>query len=320
MIRRVLIASHMMAAVYITAAVGAQTPVGASNAVSPAVSPADIARQLLAADRAFAATSLLGSAAAALERTFADDIVLAVRSGAGFVRGRAAVRRALLQDPEVAGARLTWTPIRAGISADGMHGFTYGYTMLTRADGAVVPGKYVAYWERDNSRLNGGAWRISVYRRVGRPPGEVSQAERAPALPPRLSTFNADSASRARLRDELAETERAFSRDAQGGASIGRAFARYGDPSAANTGSDASFTFGPDAIGASVQAGITGQMRIAWSPDETRVASSGDLGVTIGFITVERPGADGAAQTMRIPYFTIWRRDDVRQPWRYVAE
>ncbi len=279
-------------------------------------SPADVARELLSADRAFAAASAQDDVVAALGRMFARDVVVPVRGRASFARGRDAALAALRADSSNAGARLAWTPIRAGVSGDGTHGFTYGYTTLTRRDGTTVPGKYVAYWERED-----GAWRVSVYRRVGRAPGLVSRSELPPVLPPRLVAAAADSAAHRRHLEELAETERAFSRDARGGPAIGKAFTDYGDPNAANVGNGAEFIVGPAAIGASVQAGIAPGTSITWGPEEVRVAPSGDLGVSIGFITIRRPGAGGAGiQDLHIPFFTIWRRDDVRAPWRYVAE
>lgn len=287
------------------------------EARSPQRFPADVARELLTADRAFASAAATDDLASALGRTFAHDVVLPDRQTSGFAHGREAAIAVLRRDTLAARSRLQWTPIRAGVSADGTHGFTYGYTTLTRPDGTRVPGKYVAYWVRED-----GAWRVAVYRRVGRPAGDVSLDERAPALPPRLVAPSSDEQAHRRLVEELAQAERDFSRDATGGPTIGAAFARYGDATAANVGNGASFTFGPDAIGREVQAGIDSTTRITWGPDETRVASSGDVGVTIGIITIERTAAAGAPATppLRLPYFTIWRRDRVTQPWRYVAE
>ena len=277
--------------------------------------PADVARELITTDRALATAAAQDDVVTALGRAFAHDIVLPDRTTSSFAHGREAALAVLRRDTLVARSHLAWTPIRAGVSADGTHGFTYGYTTLTRPDGSHALGKYVAYWVRE-----GADWRIAVYRRVGRPAGDVSLAERAPALPPRLVAPATSAAMQARLSEELAQAERDFSRDSKDGRVIGAAFAHYGDPSAANVGDGAPFTFGPDAIGASVQAGVDSSTRITWGPDEVRVASSGDVGVTIGIITIERRSAAAPPQALRLPYFTIWRRDDVKKPWRYVAE
>ena len=48
------------------------------------------------------------------------------------------------------------------------------------------------------------------------------------------------------------------------------------------------------------------------------VASSGDLGVSIGTIHPNHPDANG--QSNSFPFFTVWRRDGPNAPWRYIAE
>jgi hypothetical protein len=58
---------------------------------------------------------------------------------------------------------------------------------------------------------------------------------------------------------------------------------------------------------------------VSWAPDhDVIVASSGDLGVTIGTIVTNEPDSTGAKQSF--PFFTVWRRAGPDQPWRYVAE
>lgn len=285
--------------------------------------PATVARELLDADRAYAAASAGRAMRDALAPMLARDVLVPDVANGTFVRGRDAAIDLMTRDSVVAASRLSWTPIGGGTSADGDHGFTYGYTTLTRPDGSTVPGKYVAYWVRE-----GGSWRASVYRRVGRPPGDVSLAAHDVVVPPRAVTPPADRDEQRRLRDryaaELADAERAFSRDARGGPAIGEAFTNYGDPRAVNVGGGAEFVHGNAAIGVQVQQGVTPEVRITWGPDEVRVAQSGDLGVSIGVITIERPAAPGSASSAapprRIPFFTIWRRDDPSKPWRYIAE
>jgi hypothetical protein len=49
------------------------------------------------------------------------------------------------------------------------------------------------------------------------------------------------------------------------------------------------------------------------------VASSGDLGVTIGLIRETAPSTDPNAPTV-FPFFTVWQRASPTDPWRYVAE
>jgi hypothetical protein len=48
------------------------------------------------------------------------------------------------------------------------------------------------------------------------------------------------------------------------------------------------------------------------------VASSGDLGVTMG--TIRQNGTPRAGQPSSVPFITIWRRASPAEQWRYVAE
>jgi ketosteroid isomerase-like protein len=200
------------------------------------------------------------------------------------------------------------------VSADGSHGFTFGYTTLTQPDGATVPGKYVAYWTRAPD-----GWRVSAYKRVPRPAGDVAMTELPPALPTaparRLSAED-----HAHAEASLRASEIAFS-DHAGAKGLGAAFRYFGAADAVNVGGpqDTSFVRGPDAISASVAQG-SNDAHVSWAPDIVRVAGSGDLGVSLGYITVRLPAAESSQQPRRVAYLTIWRRDGASMPWRYVAE
>jgi hypothetical protein len=124
-----------------------------------------------------------------------------------------------------------------------------------------------------------------------------------------------------RYRQSLDSAERAFSADAQR-VGLRAAFARWGSPDATNMGAAAraSFVTGADSIAAAVSEGepATGSS-VSWAPDHgVLVASSGDLGVTMGTIVVNEP--DSSGQRAQFAFFTVWRRSGPDQPWRYVAE
>ncbi len=228
--------------------------------------------------------------------------------GGKISRGVAEATAGLGANAANATARAAWTPIRVGVSGDGQHGFSYGYMTMTRPDGTVVPGKYVAYWVRGAE-----GWRIAVYKRVPRSAGTVSTEMRPPSLPARIVAAPAAGADEvARWSRELADTEAAFAREGRDG--LGKAFAKYGAPDAANVGGQGSpeFVFGNEAIGRAVSGGKDEPVDITWSADHTIVASSGDLGVNAGFITF--------GKNPPVPFLTIWRRSGPGQPWRYVAE
>lgn len=240
-----------------------------------------------------------------------------MRVPGGFARGRDTALAAIRANPVTgaAGARLEWTPIRVGVSADGQQGFTLGYTTVHGTDGSSTPGKYLTYWIKGPD-----GWRAAVYGR-GRASGPTKADPLPPLLPARAVAPSSEFGLLTRYRESLDTSERAFSRDAQR-IGLRQAFVRYGSPDAVNMGGAgrAAFVEGPDSIGAAVSQGEppTGSS-VSWAPDEgVIVASSGDLGVTMGTIVVNEP--DSTGQHQRFPFFTVWRRASPDQPWRYVAE
>jgi len=101
---------------------------------------------------------------------------------------------------------------------------------------------------------------------------------------------------------------------------IGRAFVQYGTADAINLGrpDDPGFVTGSENIAKLVAQGVPdGTSPVSWAPERVIVASSGDLGVTIGWIVPNTPSADRPAKN---PFFTIWRRANASAPWKYVAE
>lgn len=186
---------------------------------------------------------------------------------------------------------------------------------MTPQGGASLPFKYLAYWVKSD-----GTWRIVTYRRGAAAAPAADPALMAASLPARALPVSTDAALIAGYRASLDSTERAFSRDAQT-MGLGAAFRQYGRPDAANMGGPrrATFVFSADSIGGGFSANeAPGGSRVSWAPDRVIVASSGDLGVTIGMIQVNTPDASG--QRPAFPFFTVWRRDSPSEPWRYVAE
>lgn len=268
-------------------------------------------RGLLEADRAFATAAQSTTVVPALTAMFAPDVYL--QAPDGMKLGVDAAAAALRANPANATATITWAPIRGGISADGQHGFTFGFMTLKNAEGTTQPLKYLAYWVRHN-----GAWRVSAYRRRLRATGAVSTAMLAPSLPSGLVAAVTDPAIVSEHRRSLMAAEQAFSDRAQK-VGLGLAFTEFGWPDAMNMGGadDAGFVIGNEAIGRTVEGPTPSPTSpVYWSADEARVASSGDLGVTIGRITPH--AAPGSAAPAPIPFFTIWRR--VNGVWKYIAE
>ena len=259
--------------------------------------------ELLAADRAFAS---LGAATNLIESLVApiapDGIFLA--PGAGFLRGPDAVRDFLNTNPANVVSKWRWSVIRADVSSDGQNGYTYGYTELELPTGAVLPGKYQAYWARQSN----GDWKMASFKRSQRAPGAVSlnppPGFETPTTKHRRYYPNTEPSAELQI---LFGVDVAFSDAAQSG--VADAFAAFAAPDGAQTGGNiATWAFGPDAIRAA-WAGVA--PTFTWAPELGEVATCGDLGFTVGYVY-----SGGVAFSK---YFTVWQK----QPngvWRYIVD
>lgn len=278
-------------------------------------SPQAAVDELLAADRAFSAASARVDLVAGLSAMMAPDVIAPVQ-GRGLLQGVEAVRADLMRDSSNATSRAEWTPVRGGISADGTHGFTFGFMTVRRADGTIVPGKYLAYWVKGDA-----GWRVAGYRRSRRAAGAVETALLAPALPAALVAPLRDAALVERHRTSVLQAERDFAAEAQV-VGLRAAFAKFGSADAMNMGGPAvaGFVLGNEAIAAAVSQGQPeGGSTVDWGPEQALVASSGDLGISFGYI-VPKAAPPAGQERPRIPFFTVWRRAGPGAPWRYVAE
>lgn len=245
----------------------------------------------------------------AFGESFDENVVLFAPPVPGFASGRTQAVATLARALEADAPTLQLTTIRTGVAADGAHGFTFGYASATRPGASAYLGKYVAFWTR-----GADGWRIRLFKLVPRPEGEVSTDRMAHWLSPAGDAGT--SAERTRgFEQELAAREQAFSDDARTNG-LGPAFARFGREDAVNVGGDASFTVSAQAIAAIHPDGPSG---IVWSADQgVIVSSSGDLGVTWGYL--RRVGPTPPGRLAEIPFFTIWARDSAGDPWLYIAE
>ena len=275
--------------------------------------PKTAADALLAADRAFASAAAKADIVPALSAMFADEVVLTHAGGIAY--GSAQAIEALKASPLNAAGRLEWAPARVSVSGDGQHGFTAGFMTLNKPDGSAQPLKYLAYWEKQAK-----GWRVLAYKRsvakVAAPSAEVSYV-----LPNQTTTGASDASMVDTYRTSLAEAERSFARDAQT-MGIGAAFKHYGRADAINLGGPDTpgFLVGNEQIGAAIGGNTPPNTSpVNWGPEKAIVAASGDFGVTIGYIVPNKPGPDGKTPKGQ-PFFTIWKRDSLTAPWRYVAE
>jgi Domain of unknown function (DUF4440) len=279
-------------------------------------SPDRAAQALFLDDQAFSSRAARLPLAEGLGPMFADDVIMP-GPPATLHRGRDAVVAFLRASPDAA-ARASWTPIRVGLSADGQHGFTFGFMTLTHTDGRTVPLKYMAYWVKTPQ-----GWRVAGYKRARRPEGEAVMTTMAPHLPAALVAPRSEASHIEPLRQSLVAAERAFS-DAAQKIGLGPAFAQFGHPTAVNMGGPAnpSYVVGADAIGTLVGGGRPPgpPSPVEWSCDVALVASSGDLGISFGFIRPNERPAGTTAPPQGTPFFTIWTRPSPGAAWRYIAE
>lgn len=227
---------------------------------------------------------------------------------AKFARGRDGMVAVLTINPKNVGSRITWAPVRAGLSADGTRGFTFGYATVTRADGTTEFNKYLSYWVK---RKQG--WRVLAYQRVRRQAGPAAVEVMEPILPVRMVKAYPKRRHAEQDRGSLAAAEKAFSDLAQQ-VGLGPTFGIVGTDDAVLISIGNEFVIGAKRI-AKEGFDASTKSQVAWASDGTDVASSGDLGLSWGVVR-PNPGAEGEP----FSFFTIWHRDNRRQIWRFIAE
>ena len=280
---------------------------GSDASASARLDLREVRTSLLAVDRAYAEAARSVNLIDALVAPLAPQSVF-LAPGPVFLRGPDAVRAALSATPSNASSKWSWTAIRVDVSSDGTEGYTMGYTELTLASGAVLPGRYLAYWAKHSD----GTWKIEAYKRIPRAAGTVSLTPppgfETPETKHRRYFPNTDAGSEA---EAAAATDRAFSDVAQ---IVGNSesFARYAAESAAQSGSSASvaWVFGRAAIAAAHAGDPLGVF--SWTPVIAHAALSGDLAFTVGWVFA------ASGQTLG-KYFTVWQKQNTGE-WLYVVD
>ena len=267
----------------------------------------EVRAELLAVDRAYAEAAKSMNLIDALVAPLAPQGVF-LAPGPVILRGPTAVRALLSATPSNALSKWAWMAIRVDVSSDGREGYTMGYSELTQPSGAIVPGRYVAYWAKQGD----GTWKIEAYKRIPRAAGAVSLTPppgfETPDTKHRRYFPNSDAEAEA---NGAAATDLAFSDLAQvvGNA---EAFARYAAPTAAQSGNSASvgWVFGRAAIAEAHAADPLGVF--SWTPAIAHAAASGDLAFTVGWVF------NGAGQTLG-KYFSVWQKQNTGE-WLYVVD
>jgi len=268
-------------------------------------SPTAAVQALLQVDRQFSSDGQGDNIADAIGAMMASDSLMPTPQG-NFARGKDEIIAALKANPANANATAEWAPVRGGISADGLQGFTYGFMTIHISDQPDRRAKYLAYWTKHSE-----GWRVRGYKRVGSPPGEVSTALRSPAIPSHMLPERPSPQLVDKYRDSLAAREKAFS-DRAHEVGLSQAFLEFGSGDAANGGCASDWVYSNVEIAACQPSDVPSPF--IWGPDEgVTVSSTGDLGITFGYIRqTDQLGA--------FPFFTVWRRAKQNDEWLYVAE
>ena len=249
--------------------------------------------ELMEADWALArATELVGMTQAFLPALTEDAVYL--HPGAPLLRGRSKIREFLQTAAPLAG--LTWIPAYADVSADGLLGYTYGWTRF-----GDNQGKYLACWRKSRD----GDWRIFAYTRTT----PVPMAD--PGVNPEPLDLQPSAQVQGRADgNELLHADSAFAAlSARNGARA--AFLAYSASDAMTFGSGMAFNNGHDAIAAGFNSFPAGAV-LEWKPVFAEVAQSGDLGCTAGEAAI-------MVRHHFSKYLTVWKRQR-DGTWKFVAD
>jgi ketosteroid isomerase-like protein len=269
-----------------------------ANAAAPGADLREARSTLLAADAAASDSTARAGLAEGFTAMLAGDAIY-LHPGAVVMRGREAIRAFLAAQASTAGTSLRWQPLRAGVSADGRAGYTWGVSVVTvpGADGAPVTrfGRYISFWRRGGD----GRWKVAANV-------QIRPGSRAPLQTPAgWSAGAVPDTGRGGARAKLEQADRDFAAmGAQRGP--GPAFAAFADPGAVTFSQQ--LNFGPAEIGAGFDPNDGSHW--AWAPVASGAAESGDLGFTVGQAEISAPDERGQAQTFHSKYLTIWHRQE----------
>ena len=275
---------------------------GAPGAAAPPPTASRAVREtLLAAETALHDAARAGFATAIGER-LADDAVLLL-PGSPLIYGAAAGRERLGEARTLAMPALLGETLQAEVASDGLAGYTWGWYVLPRPQGALEPaaGRYLAAWRRAAE----GPWQIgAVALLLALPETPATAASTPPPTAPGVA-------------QELLAADRAFAARASRDG-VGPAFGAFATPTAVLVTAAGELPIGPQAIAAGFADWPTGAA-LEWAPVYGLAAASGDLGFTVGEAIFRRPGEDGRPIERGTKYLTVWRRQPDGQ-WRYAAD
>jgi ketosteroid isomerase-like protein len=255
---------------------------------------------LVAAERAFSADSEARGLRAAFLAYF-EPGVLTFPAGKPLQVGT----RHLQDGPDQPGV-LSWRPIKAEVSSSGDFGYTtgpYEFRRKKEDPSPVATGSYASVWRRRTY----GAWRVLAdFGYSGPHPADanvepVRPQPRRPVKKPGPTTGDI-------LVAEDHKFEKACASD------IAKGYEKY-------MAEDVRFYRDGQAPSLcrkdAVKAVAARASKVLWFPERARVADGGDLGYTVGTMTVHRKQPAGV-EPDHMKYMRIWRNE--RGKWKVVLE
>ncbi|HWC73976.1 MAG TPA: hypothetical protein VG454_08560 [Gemmatimonadales bacterium] len=245
-----------------------------------------------APDRAADRQALLAAdSALAFDGTAFTDSAIYLHPGAPLVRGARQIST-YIANAKIARS-LRREPVFADVSADGLLGYSWGWTR-----GDSTRGKYLACWRKASA-----GWRLAAFA------GTVPVPDSAPV---QLAGKRDETAPvrGAANRRELLTADSAFAALSRARGAK-QAFLTYAAENAVSFGAGIKMNEGRQAIGAAFDQFPAGAV-LEWRPVAAEIAKSGDLGCTVGEATI--PSLHHYSK-----YLTIWKRQPDKK-WKFVAD
>jgi len=261
---------------------------------------------LVAAERAFAKTSVARGIRESFLKFFAED-------GINFQPHPVKTREAILKRPAPPTRppiELNWQPAYADVSRDGDLGYTTGPYTLTDLSPDKRPtqfGFYFSVWKKQAD----GAWKVVVDAGIETPDASGRSFVLKAAPPSRFTRADSKTA----IDDEralLINTDREFLK-ASKGTGLVEAFLDYSTADA-RLHRDGRFpVVGRDSIRSFL---ATKQVALSWEPMKSDVSTSRDLGYTYGSYELKYPES---GQSEKGYYVRVWKRDR-KGDWKLVLD
>ena len=270
---------------------------------------ATVKAQVLAADRALAASAAKNGAAVFLGALEPGAAVLI--PGQQILKGPDASRAPFIA--RYGGqSSYSWAPAHAVASTDGKLACTMGYSRFTNAlDSVKTPhsGTYLTCWTKNSK----GRWRVAGTQRADSPPKGSPYADSlvlpgAPHSPTAARGKNALAAAR--------EADSLFAMMGAEAAGPGPAFAKYAAEDGMLVGGDV-FPRGPEVIAAAFK-DYSPDRVIWWRPSREFGAGTGGLAFTVG-VSTSGPRAGKTGPTIGQKYFSVWRQEPDGR-WLYIFD